>query len=108
MEIDAVDGWCGGVPPWLDAVPDGDLVFEGDVATDCEVAVRDAVDFDLATGDLATGDLAADWPVWDDVEVADLLAAGLGPELPQVTPASVAELLVQVAAMGPGVRRSPC
>jgi hypothetical protein len=57
MEIDVVGPWCGGVPPWLDAVFEGDLL----AASDVEVL-----------------------PVWDDVEV------------------TVAELLVQVAAMAPG------
>jgi hypothetical protein len=50
MEIDAVGGWQGGAPPWLDAV------FETDV---------------LAAPNVD------ELPVWDDAEVADLLAAGL-------------------------------
>ena len=88
MEIDAVDDWQGGAPPWLDAV------FEGDVLDGCEGEAPSA---------------------WDDAEIAGLrrrrsagcrrgalTAAGLGPELPQVRPVSVAELLVQVAAMPPG------
>jgi hypothetical protein len=52
MELAEFEQWFGGVPPWLDAVCDGDPVFEGDVATDCEVVVRDAAVFDLAVFDV--------------------------------------------------------
>ena len=77
MDVDGLGGGWGGAPPWLDAVSESDLLDVGDGEGDELLA-------------------------WDEAEVAELLAAGLGPLSPVVPEVAVVEVLTLVQALGPG------